>query len=474
MIKKKYFLLLSTLLLTVLLGFFGTCYAKTVTQNEIRNFIYNAGVYNNKVWTESQLQTLANYDFSSWVSTIENNEGRWILSAGNPNWYQIELFSYTGNATNLSKYGVYKYPSNNRIAVNTSYLTKTVKGVSIFGDVISWYPSDMYQSNFMYTDCNIYSNAIIANGSILTAAGTYKPNTSIFDGIFRDSSFEIDINADFRNNKATISNDTSGTEYFLIPYTSGKIRIGNMFDYSNLAGVVKRKFRYKQSTRSFDLIQEYQSDTTNLEFFDIADDTLIVFEYYQPETTEFITFIPKEESGFSEFTVPIYFTTDNTRIINGVIDTGDTFSGDYYHNYNNDTNTDKVIDNANDGSEVDTILNNFTSGDLLNAGGYVERDNPFRTFILAFVYDVCNILLNPNQEDVYFDYSMHGEPPTRLYASQFTTPETPLKTFIRLSMIFGSLFIVYIQFKEVIDLISTGNAAKVLHLGDADVYFYKM
>lgn len=474
MIKKKYFLLLSTLLLIVLLGFCGTCYAKTVTQNEIRNFIYNAGLYNNKVWTDTQLQSLQNYDFSQWETRINDYEGRWILSAGNPNWYQIELFCYTGNATNLSNQGVYKYSNQNRIGVNTSYLTKYVIGVSIWDNVISWYPSDMYQSNFMYNDCNIYSNGTIASGTILTAAGTYKPNTSIFDGPFRDSSFEIDINADFRNNTATISNDTSGTEYFLIPYTAGKIRIGNMFDYSNLAGVVKRKFRYKQATRSFELVQEYQADTSNLEFFDISDDTLIVFEYYQPETTEFITFIPKEGTGFSEFTVPIYYTTDNTRIVNGVIDNGDTFSGDYYNNYNNDTNTDKVIDNVNDDSQVDTILNNFTSGDLLNAGGYVERENPFRTFILAFVYDVCDILLNPNQEDVYFDYSMHGETPTRIYASSFTTPETPLKVFIRLSMIFGSLFVVYIQFKEVIDLISTGNAAKVLHLGDADVYFYKM
>lgn len=482
MIKKKLNILLLLSLALLSLNLLGTtCYARELTQDNIRNLFinfYKAKV--NSVVPTNILNNINSADFSNWVSLLNSYQGKYIISAEYPNqnlsYLGLTIWFYTADNDRAYRYnqnGLYVVSSNNTRWRQSYYVTSnTFQSWSQGGNMSSVWNNQYY----WYTDTNIWNQS--SGGSVYTNAGYGYPSSDIFyenETPPPTSYFSIDINADFRDNKATISNDTSGTQYYLVPYTSDKVRIGNMFDYSNLSAVIKRKFRYKQSTRSFDLIQEYESNTNNLEFFDIADDTLIVFEYCQPDTTEFITFVPKTETGFSQFTVPIYYTSANTSVVNGVIDTGDTFSGDNYTNYNNDTNTDKIIDNINNDNEVDSTLNEFISGDaedIANKFGFRLFNQEYYDFIYNTIVSITNVLTDDS--DVYFDYSMHGEAPTRIYASSFTTPNGTLKTFLTMFLVSCTVFAFYKYIADLLELISTGNILEALDEFKVDRNIFKM
>lgn len=193
---------------------------------------------------------------------------------------------------------------------------------------------------------------------------------------------------------------------------------------------------------------------------DLQIDGYILYQN-QPYRLNYDVYVDGEivESDFYD----VVFMDRFAVINNGVVDSYG--SGD---SYNVQNSTNELMDN----SQVGAILQGFGSGDMSTKLGFQEYNNPFQDIIFGFAYNLATTLNSSG--DVYFDYSMHGESPTRIYASYFTTPETALKQFIRISMVFGVMFVVYNQFREIIEAISTARAPEILHDIDADVYFYKM
>lgn len=477
MIKKKLNILLLLSLVLLFISLLGTTsYAREFTQTELKNFMNNYvdNFYNGTNYKTLYKQRIADMDLTGWVDGIRGKQGTYLLMAyGSGQYLYFYYFCWRPNNNN------YAYISTQ----NGAHVITTHDTSIQFRNYFSLSQNILtYDQNNLFIDNNTenllyyyYIDGVIYNTSnkefVVYGPNEYKPNETIFNSSYVPtpiSYFDIDINADFRNNKATISNDTSGTEYYLIPYTSNKVRIGNMFDYSNLAAVIKRKFRYKQSTRSFDLIREYQANTNNLEFFDIADDILIVFEYCQPDTTEFITFVPKADTGFSQFTVPIYYTSANTKIVNGVIDTGDTFSGDNYTNYNNDTNTDKIIDNTNDDSNVDNIINEQLSGDVNDFAskvGYNPIQNPFIHVIEFLLNGICNTVLGSG--DVTLDFSFRGVNWV-LDSSDLVTPTNALTNFMGVLLSALYVFAFYKYGFHVYEKLQEGDITSVINSSHDD------
>lgn len=69
---------------------------------------------------------------------------------------------------------------------------------------------------------------------------------------------------------------------------------------------------------------------------------------------------------------------------------------------------------------------------------------------------------------------MHGESPTRIYASDFTTPDGPLKTFLSMFLISCTVFAFYKYIADLIELISTGNILEALQEFKVDRNIFKM
>lgn len=471
MIKKKLniLLLLSLVLLfTSLLG--TTSFARILTEEEIENFILNTYIHNNSIEpSEEYINQVRALDFSSWVTASQTYEGRWYISCSSTN-SNVDFGYYTGTVNNLNLYG--PYINSNTIIVNTSYLTRQRSRYTASNGTISNFSSNatglLATDRFFYTDSNIYNQSTLNGATILYNAG-YMTDENIFSYNFTPPDyFEIDINNDFVNNTATLSNDTSGTEYYLIPYSNSSIRIGNMFDLDNLAGVVKRKFRYKESIRDFELISEYQADINNLAYFGQDNNTLIVYEYFQADTTEFITFIPKADTDFSEFTIALYFVTNNTAISGGVINTADTFSGDYYNNYNNDTNTDKIIENTNDDSNVENIIDENLSGDVNSFSsklGYSPLENPFLAVIRFVLEGICNTLLGTGDQVLEFEFQ--GETIT-INSQDFTTPSSILTTFMSGVLVTFYLFAFYKYGFHIYEQLQSGEFTSVIKSFSSD------
>lgn len=196
-------------------------------------------------------------------------------------------------------------------------------------------------------------------------------------------------------------------------------------------------------------------------------------------------------TGVASFLVFYFYVADNnTVIVDNVIDPGNSIPNldDYLNkinnldnNLNNNENTDLIIDNINSGdnailddSQVSTIINDNlgSSGDILANLQFSNYHYSGDLIVYTLFSNICDVLLDDN--DIYFDYSMHGESPTRIYASDFTTPNNQLTMFIRLFLIFIFLYVGFYNIKHIIDLINEGKAPLILVEEDADVVIAKM
>lgn len=123
----------------------------------------------------------------------------------------------------------------------------------------------------------------------------------------------------------------------------------------------------------------------------------------------------------------------------------------------------------NDSSEVNNSIDEIFSGDtnyIVNELSYPSLINSNWLVIYNFVEGICDTLSVSG--DVYYDVSLHGETPTRIYASQFKTPNGALKTFISMFLVFGTVFLLYIQFKDFIDLLNSGSFIEAVKQIDSD------
>lgn len=113
-------------------------------------------------------------------------------------------------------------------------------------------------------------------------------------------------------------------------------------------------------------------------------------------------------------------------------------------------------------------MNSFFSGNILSGdmGGITTPNisNPKGLFIYNLVDGMCDALSASG--DVYYDISLHGETPTRIYASAFTTPNNAIKVLCSSFMVFGTLFLIYLQIKNLIDMLNSGDFKNALNFLD--------
>lgn len=479
MVKKKV-TGLSTLFLVLLLGLSTSCYADSEnfwTLNQLKNVYYNYMTLVNE--SESYKTQFLNYheqEFQQLVNKLNENNYVYIMFQEGTVGYNSFIgygntdsiwYNYRGSLSMTSSSG-YKY------YVMPYTLTKGWENNGYFSGT-------EFTRNIYYFSKNIYTNS---SGTTINVAKGYKPSY-LLTSPFIDNKFEFTYTID----TGVLVDNVSplGIYPAFINIRSGDTIVGYIEKAENLKTIIKYDYYYDIFQQNF---IQYRAEVIADNIDVTTDRYSLLFKPIKANTLVSIEFIPKNDSGFESQYAEIYVTDNNTIINNGIANLTDTFSGDYYNyyinninntidNYKGDDRTEEIINTITDDSKVDNMLADFGSGDIALKFGFIENElngftgNNNPTFIISnLINGFCDIIMQDNNP--YFDYSMHGEPPTRIYARDFTTKETALKVFVRLSLIFGVLFSLYYQLQQIIEAINTANAPKVIELNDATGYFYKM
>lgn len=488
MIKKKLNILLLLLLVVLFISLLGTTsFAKDLTDNDIKNFIYNYCIfygYTNEQ-AEDYVTAFSNLpnandntqlEIDRWKN-IANNlySGQYILYGINN---RICLWRYGGTDYNMTRYGPYFYFSYDTYYIytnssylnswNTVYLLSSPNSLTTTSSPSSITLGKNENQFFFYTDTNVYTNSIIANGSIKYNAGYMMPS-NLFNGFYTDDYFDFVLNNQLT--QITINGDSvpyynfnnNSADSFLLGY----LALATNYDYSEI-------FEYRWQN-GWKLNKIYTLNSLG----SIDSNDIMTVRFYgsalKNDTLYSLTMYSDSDSDFDNITQPFYIGSRNTKIVNGELDLNNTFSGDYYNNYNNDTNTQNIINNINDDSEVNNTLNNFISGDaedIANKFGFTHYGSEYYDFIYRTIMSIVDVL--SEDDDVYFDYSMHGEEPIRIYASSFTTPNGVLKTFLQMFLISCTIFVFYKNIADLFELLSTGNFYEVLDQLKVDRNIFKM
>lgn len=127
---------------------------------------------------------------------------------------------------------------------------------------------------------------------------------------------------------------------------------------------------------------------------------------------------------------------------------------------NQQQQTNDIIGSINDASEVDNIMAETLSGDIStisNDLGFSALDNPFTSFlffVIEGVYDVLtereDIVLSTHYKSLIFD----------LASTDFTIPQSELKTFVRNMLICVYIYGNYKYFHYMITLLETARIDK--------------
>ena len=395
MFKKKSSILLLLLLAVLFIGLFSNSYARTLDETEIKNFILNAYQYKtNAVPSQTIIDNVLNSDFSTWANITETYEGRWIIGYNG----DAYLWYYTGSETNLNKYKPYFYSSS--VYVSTSYLSRRSNYYSITRNTFTNNVNeDIYVGStnwYLYTDTNVGTNANNngINGSNKWVSGQYVPNNidMFAENFVSSDKFEFSpTTSNFQ--VCSINGLVQPSEVYVYERTTQNyLTLGYLEKFSNLDNISITQYRYNRGNGWVEVSDWATDDFTG---YNVQDDILtytIDVSKISADTLVLFNFTPNNIEDFTNQTFALYIKSGYTVIQNGVIYPAQTFSGDYYNNYNDDSNTDKIVDNnkndsdkivdtLTDTSEVDSQLNEFLSGDLANNLGYSPLENPFSSFL---------------------------------------------------------------------------------------------
>lgn len=460
--KKKYFLgALFTLLLISWLGLSGTAYAWTYNEvkGTIENVITNSG-YNNiyltnlNTWVHNSVAeewqpifssydnfmimcnlgavsdnisninhaitiyawndpndtyTLYEYKYSSsvWMLKLNTSYDRYTYSGTYDSSWENDTY-YNLSSTNLNTTVNLGFANRNNPPIWVIFTNKTILANSTGGVATqNWNTFTQYQPMVWNFTPN-GSTVSIANGNM----SLYHTIDSIYNcplGVLKDSIYA---------RKITYSWGTwNGSKY-----TWGNDRV--LYDY-NKNGYLPNYFVGSTTEDNYVYSTRIDLNTNNH-----ANDILALT-------------IESDNSTTRGTIITFYLVTDNyTNIVGGVFYPGNTFSGDYNNQYNQqqqtndiisttENNTQEIIDTITDDSEVQTGLDNFTnsSGDILNNFGYSPIDNPFYAVIDFVLNSVKDVLLGSG--NVTLNVGWHGYN-TVLRSQDFTLPDNAVVTLIHL------------------------------------------
>lgn len=419
---------------------------------------YKGTIYN--VVKQASIQT----EIAKHIGEYDN-----IILFYNPSGPTIEIYMYNSpNAINVnSSYRLSTYSSGwvilarsgNAILSNQSYNNQTVNGGRAY--------VDGNNNNQLYMAISGITIGSVSNvGSVRSQYLGWQNYVEIPP--FKVTSTFEDVNVDNEQNKA-----------FRLDYNQSFTNIGHIEDISDDSHFVNITF--SQVGGGF-----FVRDTLNLyNMFNSSEDFYIDENYdiyirnrlLMYNTKYLLTADTYTDSTFTtqtgNYELNYYTITPNAVITGGIIT--NFGSGDY----NTQNSTNDLINSFNQYSppsgDLASYLNtsgNIFSGDVLNGISAPHVGGLDNTALYDLLKAIAGTLTYSG--DAYFDFSMHGETPTRIYASQFRTPDGPLKTFVSMALVFFTYYFIMLQIRHVLEMLATADFKNSLNYVDAslDNMFY--
>lgn len=367
MIKKKLNICLLLSLVALFIGSFSISYARTFTEEQLKNYCYNQLNRSASSGSNIYKNTIANMNLSGWVDIINRYQGRWYI-------YSNDIYVYMCCFTD----NIYETTQNGQRAFSRTGGNFWIQTFSFNSSVLSsWNDSQIHgfgNPTMYYFDCNVYTNSNLNSVSIF--AGTYKPN----DRIFNENESSNDYFSFLLNSSlpTMIINNNSVPYYNLQTNQADSFTLGQLGLAKNFSFAELDSYRYQNGDwKHVGTNTLYNIGTTTNDLISVTIPGNIV----NSNTLYTLTMYSLYDSDFPNISQPFYITDRNTIITNGALNTDDTFSGDYYNNYNNDTNTEKVINNNNNfydkmfkvsGDKIDEIFTNAMESIEIESGELAE------------------------------------------------------------------------------------------------------
>lgn len=413
MIKKKLNILLLPLLVVLFISLLGTIsYAYEVTYSDCEQIAYS--IYNasdkttdliNKMWTAVDNIQTSTQSLNAGIDTV-------IISVQKESYYIVSIYGI-----NSSKVTEVSNPGNiNYMSVTTDRNSRIYYSISSYANATNW-TSTRNQS--------ATSSISFGSGSQLRTDYLFISKTlgnDLFTGPWQNKTI-LDFDDDYftfllNSNLNTITINGDSVPYIehntnqATTYILGELGLAEYFYNAEL-------FTYRWQQGSWKLVNIRTLDNIGPTSDNLIEVT-IRGDWINPNTLYSLQMNPDPDSDFAPYSQPFFVKNRYTSITNGILDLDNTFSGDYYNNYNNDTNTQDVINNTNDDSQVTAILGDFfNSGDsgdsMLSSLGFdfIKRiDNPFVATIRTIFLGLLNCFLD--NSDVVLDLGHHG---THMYIS---------------------------------------------------------
>lgn len=302
-----------------------------------------------------------------------------------------------------------------------------------------------YGTNYLEFDNALENTAY--NGTLLTyyfQGDFYSSSETLLGNILPNDSYYFEVR--LRDSVTGIVKGTSFVSLNTTPvniYNDGALQINENFEVYAVNRLLKYSTQYQLE------IESYYGDGGDNLYEDI--DWFIFLPQNAVIDNGVITSL-----GSGDFT--------NQDVTNQIID-------------NNNENFMNTIDFYQDDSQVNTEIDAMFSGDtneIVSGLNFPNLENNYFVVIYNAVTGITDTLQMSG--DPYFDISLHGETPKRIYASDFTTPPSVLKTFISMSMVFGTIYCLYLQLSGFINLLNTGHVKDAINQIDdiSGATIYKM
>lgn len=466
----------SILLLLLLLGCCGDCFALSLNsiQNEVNNFVgipqkAKDFIQSNQLLDSIQwVENNTNFDMADfnhfYITTYGSTYGRiafWNTLTDEDDEpfddnIDIRYANSKGSSSTTKGYQFYCYSNVKRIIININNSKNTDSSSRYYNTYISditgvdWNTGDIRYSQNLKTDnsAGIFLNIdkpiyTAFNWQIINDKSdiyTYYNNPQNFFDFTPNSNLEL-VSVNGFQNCYYIKNSN---------WVNGFQNLGSIFKSSNFNTVEIERYYYNNTTYNWNRL----GTINRLDFLSLIDSNntlnidLMSTKYTNGGYVYRLTF-KSNTIDFNDIVVNIYIESSNDIVNGGVLNTSDTFSGDFYDNYNNTNNNietqekiDNVSDTLTDDSQIDDMMTGLLSGDnLLNEIGFSPIDNPFTSVVLQVVTDVTDIILGSGHEVIEIGWRGHTE---YLDSDDFVLPNGIIKTFISL---ISNGFLVWAIFK---------------------------
>lgn len=430
MIKKKYLVTLSTLLLLLLLGLSSTTlgWSYELTVSDLRNINETLGSVkvNENFYTKCQQLLDQNYD--CYFYTVYDSKKTARLVGWNNNCVQDNS---TNNYVSLNAtYGNYGYSSQ--------YNNGNVNGsLSATGSLAFRFNSGWTSQNYWFISGN-YQNS----DGVMLREDPYQ-SVNILT-LVEPTSFEF-INTQ-NYSLVEVQTQADNFSYYNIPVAWTNKIVGTLNKSIFCDRIYYRVSAYNKNNNQFEIIAdnvtlwEYSDGNNISNFFDTDTSStywssVIDMNFNRYKNCCIYLFFDHSSTNTTGLVVPIYVSDRNTQYTYStggalMVSTDNTFSGDYLNEYDknidNTVNQQPVNDISNDiDNLITTITDSSYSGDITLPS--IEIEDPTGDFFTWLYTSFVSVLNNNN--NTYIDIPI-WKTNYRIYSNVFMLPNGLLRDFI--------------------------------------------